>query len=62
MPFPAFYLNLTLIPGEEVTEIKYSPHRCFHFHQSHLISMCNQMVTREVEEQFHERFVQILII
>ena len=50
MLFPAFYLNLTLSPGEEVTEIKYSAHGCFHFHQSYLISMCNQMVTREVEE------------
>ena len=26
------------------------------------ISMCNQMVTSEIREQFHARFVQILTI
>ena len=26
------------------------------------ISICNQMVTSEIREQFHARFVQILII
>ena len=28
----------------------------------HSISMCNQMVTSEIREKFHARFVQILII